>query len=383
MTQEQIVEHAKHLIAMPTTAGNTPVLHQAINYMAQLLEPYVGITVERFEQNGIPSLLAYYGETRPDMFDVILNGHIDVVPAQDPAQYTPIVKGNRLYGRGAYDMKLAAVAMVNVFLQHGYNPARPVGLQIVADEETGGRDGILYQLQQGVRAKFTVIGEMTNLGICNETRGICWVEIGFKGTSAHGGYAWHGDNAIAKASDFATKLLQKFPVPKMQQWCTTASIAAISTGNATYNIVPDDAVVKVDFRFTPEDPHFANETTVRELLKSVHPDAEVLDFFTFEPAVFVPLENQHLKHFMRTFESVTGEKAPLIKRYAASDSRHMATFNMPAIEFGISGADHHTQQEYADLTSITPFCDTLHAFLQSPLPHNEQPVRAERVVTRA
>lgn len=383
MTHEQIIQHASHLIALPTTSADVPALHQAIDYIAQLLVPYEDITVERFEQNNIPSLLAYYGKTRPETFDVILNGHIDVVPAQNPVQYVSHIKDGRLYGRGAYDMKLATVAMVDAFLQHGYNPARPVGLQVVADEETGGRNGILHQLQQGVRAKFTVIGEMTNLGICNETRGICWVEIGFKGTSAHGGYAWNGDNAISKASDFTTKLLQKFPVPKAQEWCTTANIAAISTGNATYNIVPDDAVVKVDFRFTPEDPHFADEAAVRTLVKSVHPDADILEFVTFEPAVFVPLENTHLKHFMRTFQNVTGETSPLIKRYAASDSRHMAAYGIAAIEFGISGADHHSQQEYADLASLQPFCDTLHAFLQSPLPSNTSPVSVEQIVTAA
>jgi succinyl-diaminopimelate desuccinylase len=383
MTQEQIIAHAKNLITIPTTSANLPALHEAIDYIAKLLQPYNDITVERFEQNNIPSLLAYYGKNRPEAFDVILNGHVDVVPAQDASQYMPAVKDGRLYGRGAYDMKLATVAMVDAFIQHGYNPTRPVGLQIVADEETGGRNGILHQLQQGVRANFTVIGEMTNLGICNETRGICWVEIGFKGTSAHGGYAWNGDNAIAKASDFATRLLQKFPVPKAQQWCTTANIAAISTGNSTYNIVPDDALVKVDFRFTPEDADFVNEASVRAMVKSVHPDAEVLEFVTFEPAVFVPLENDHLKHFMRTFQSVTGEKTPLIKRYAASDSRHMAAYGVAAIEFGISGADHHSQQEYAELASLQPFCDTLHAFLQSPLPHNTVPVHAGQIVATA
>lgn len=370
MTDQEIIDHTKALIAMPTVVGNNDALHQAIDYMATLLAPYQDVTVERFESNGVPSLLAYWGPLRPERFDVILNGHIDVVPAQKPEQYIAAQQDGRLIGRGAYDMKLACVAMLDVFLKHGQHDDRPVGLQIVADEETGGRDGILYQLAQGVRANFTVIGEMTDLGICTETRGICWLEVGFKGVSAHGGYAWRGENALAKASDFVNRLLQKYPVPTEQQWCTTANIAAITTGNSTFNIVPDDAAVKIDFRFAPEDPDFNTEASVSAMIKSVHPDAEILDFITFEPAVMVEQQNRYLRHFADSYKKVTGEDAQLIRRYAASDSRHMAKYEIPAIEFGLSGADHHGQHEYADITTLQPFCETLHAFLREPIPAN-------------
>lgn len=383
MTQETIIEHTKNLIAIPTVVGNNAALHQAIAYMADLLAAHNGVTIERFESNGIPSLLAYFGQTRPERFDVILNGHLDVVPAQKESQYTAHITDGRLYGRGAYDMKLATVAMLDVFLKHGRSAGKPVGLQIVTDEETGGRDGIQYQLRQGVRANFAIIGEMTNLGICNETRGICWVEVAFKGTSSHGGYAWNGDNAIVKASDFANRLLQKFPVPTQQQWCTTASIAAIATGNSTYNIVPDEATVKIDFRFAPEDTHFTDEKTVRRMLQSVHPGVEIREFFTFEPAVFVPPENQYMRHLASAFKNVAGSDPQLVRRYAASDSRHLAQYEIPAVEFGVGGADHHGQLEYADLTTLKPFCDTLRNFLQKPLGNEEPIAQPARILTTA
>ncbi len=61
-------------------------------------------TIERFERNGIKSALIYFGRTRPKEFKVLLNGHLDVVPGKKEA-YTPKIKGNRLYGVGAMDMK--------------------------------------------------------------------------------------------------------------------------------------------------------------------------------------------------------------------------------------------------------------------------------------
>jgi succinyl-diaminopimelate desuccinylase len=267
-------------------------------------------------------------------------------------------------------MKMATVAMTDAFIRFGKTRSRSFGLQIVADEETGGVDCIQHQLQQGVAADFTIFGEMTDLGICNETRGICWIEVGFKGTSAHGGYAWNGVNAVTKASDFANALLAKFPIPKEQQWCTTANIAAITTGNNTFNIVPDQATVKVDFRFTPEDTNFMNEDTLNALIKSAHPDAEVLEIVTFEPAVHVPENNHHLRHFVATYEHVTGDRATLIRRYASSDSRHLAKYGMPGIEFGLAGADLHGEGEYVTLDSLQPFRNTLHAYMQGPMPAN-------------
>lgn len=377
MNQQDIIEHTKRLVAIPSTASNPQALHQAVDYIAGILAEHPGITVERFESNNVPSLLAYYGTERPARFDTILNGHVDVVPAQSDSQYVPVIKDGRFYGRGAYDMKMACIAMTDAFIRYGKNRGRAFGLQIVADEEANGRNGIQYQLAQGVAADFTILGEMTDLGICNETRGICWVEVGFKGTSAHGGYAWRGDNAVAKASDFAQTLLQRFPIPKEQQWCTTANIAAISTGNQTFNIVPDEAAVKVDFRFIPEDPHFKDEAALRALIKSAHPDAEILDIITFEPAVFVPEGNHHLRHFVATFENVTGQGAQLIRRYAASDSRHLAKYNMPAIEFGLAGGDHHSANEYVTIASLQPFRDTLHAYMQSPIPSHPPSITEE------
>jgi succinyl-diaminopimelate desuccinylase len=370
MTEQEIIEHTKQLVAIRSTADNKDGLCQSINYIAKLLAPYPEITVERFESNGIPSLLAYYGKNRPKRFDTIFNGHLDVVPAQNDNQYIPIVKDGRFYGRGVYDMKMATVALTDSLIQYGKNRGRAFGLQVVADEEVGGQNGILHQLAQGVAADFTIFGEMTDLGICNETRGVCWVEVGFTGTSAHGGYAWNGVNAVSKASDFATALLAKFPIPEAQQWCSTANIAAITTGNTTFNIVPDQATVKVDFRFTPEDPHFKNRQTLDKLIASIHPDAEIINIVTFEPAVHVPATNHHLRHFVATFENVTGNKATLIRRYASGDSRHLAKYDMPGIEFGLSGADLHGENEYVELASLAPLRDTLHAYMQSPIPSN-------------
>jgi succinyl-diaminopimelate desuccinylase len=235
MTTDQLIEKTKQLIAIESTVHNKPALRVAVDFVADYVNQFEGITVERFESNGVPSFLAFAGPQRPAEFDMLFNGHLDVVPGHAP-DFAPRVENGKLYGRGAYDMKMAALIMADVFCQEAATSPLALGLQIVADEEVGGYDGVRHQLDQGVKSKFTVTGEMTDLGVCNDSRGLCWVEIAFAGVRAHGGHAWEGDNAIVKASSFAAAVLQKYPMPKERAWTTTANISAISTSNQIQSI---------------------------------------------------------------------------------------------------------------------------------------------------
>lgn len=361
MTQ-QLMATCKELIAIPSTTHNLPAVQKAIGVIETMIATRPDITVERFKSNGKTSLLAYYGATRPKKFDVLFNGHVDVVPGT-PEQFKPYIKDNRLYGRGAYDMKVACVLMTDVFLQHAGKLPIDIGLQIVPDEEIGGTDGTRVQTEADIKTAFGIIGEMTDLGICNETRGICWAEVTFKGRSAHGGYPWEGHNAVTQASDFAKRILEKFPLPTTRSWTTTANIAAITTDNQTYNRVPDTATVKIDFRFTPEDPHFKTQAAVEAFMRKLDPEIATITLVEYAQAVWVPASTPQLTRFMTAFEQATGKKPQLIKRYASSDTRYFARRGMHCIEFGLGGKNLHADQEYADLATIQPFCDTLSQFL--------------------
>lgn len=364
MTQQERIEKALQFTAIRSTADNKTGLHEAVNFIAAQLMVHPGITIERFESEGMPSLLAYYGTVRPSTFDVLLNGHVDVVPGK-PEQFEPYVQENKLYGRGVYDMKMATLLMTEAFIESGNIPEHSIGLQIASDEEVGGYNGTAYQLRQGVQAKFVITGEMTNLGICNEARGLCWVEVAFHGKNAHGGYAWDGSNAIIKANKFINALLAKYPEPTEPQWLTTASVAQLTTTNKTYNIVPDDATVKIDFRFTKEDDHFKNVDSVKALIASLDAHAQITDIFVCDPAVSVDKSNPYLQALLKAYTRAAHKEASLVRRYAASDGRHFARYNVPSVEFGLSGAEHHGKNEHINLTSMAPFYDTLITFLQN------------------
>lgn len=378
MNKNELTKQLSRLIAIPSTADNKPALFEAVDFIANILKDHPDITIERFESEGIPSFLAYFGKKRPEKFDVLLNGHVDVVP-DSPEQFEAKVIENKLYGRGAYDMKAATFLLADIFRRCGADSPLTIGLQVVSDEENSGYNGAKYQLSNGLKADFIISGEMTDLDICNETRGLCWVDIAFEGESAHGGYPWEGKNAVTRASEFAQAVLTKMPIPKEAQWCTTANIASISTENYTHNIVPGDATLKIDFRFTPEDPIFYNKDNFYAFVASIDPDAKVLGFTTFEPPVMVNPSYPGLLGLMTAFQAVTGEEPKLIKRFGAGDGRHFAMQGQSCVEFGLRGGNLHSDNEYLDLTSVEPYVKILETFLSNPIQAKAQSTKRSLV----
>jgi len=161
MDTESFLAAACELLAVPSVASRPAELSRALDLVLGFVGP--GFAVERFESGGKPSALVYHGAPpggqRP-AFRVILNAHLDVVPAP-PGQFRPRRDGDRLYARGAHDMKVSALAAAQVFREVAAGLGYPVALQLVTDEEVGGRDGTLHQLQHGVTGDFVIIGEQS------------------------------------------------------------------------------------------------------------------------------------------------------------------------------------------------------------------------------
>ncbi len=137
---------------------------------------------------------------------IILNGHVDVVPAGDESQWThdpfsgAIVDG-KLYGRGATDMKggnLAALLAIQILQALGARLKGDVIFQSVVEEESGGA-GTLSAILRGYKADAALVPEPTNLKIFPKQQGSMWFRLLVKGRSAHGGTRYEGVSAIEKS----------------------------------------------------------------------------------------------------------------------------------------------------------------------------------------
>ncbi|MGK5681738.1 M20 family metallopeptidase [Actinoplanes sp. URMC 104] len=299
----------------------------------------------------------------PGEFRVILNAHLDVVPGA-PEQFVPRIEGDRLYGRGAHDMKVAALVMAHVFREVAPQLGFPVALQLVTDEEVGGADGTAHQIAQGVRAGFVVIGEQSGLRVVNESRGLAHVRLAAKGRAAHAAYPWLGDNALLRVTEGVGRLLARYPVPPAEAWRTTVNVARIDTPNRAVNQVPDEAGAWLDVRFPAEDGDFAG--------RSAAEIAAHLGEVTGLEATVEALGHPHHADpgsrevgLLRAAAREAGFAGELLAKHGAADGRHYSARGVDAVIFGPGGDGQHGPREYADLTTVAPYGRALRSFLRA------------------
>ncbi|RSD26266.1 peptidase [Mesobacillus subterraneus] len=137
---------------------------------------------------------------------MILNGHIDVVPAGNhndwkKEPFSGHIESGKLYGRGSTDMKGGTASLlmaIEAIKNSGIKLKGDVIFQSVIEEESGGA-GSLAAVLRGYKADGAIIPEPTNMKMFPKQQGSMWFRISVKGKGAHGGTRYEGVNAIEKA----------------------------------------------------------------------------------------------------------------------------------------------------------------------------------------
>ena len=363
MDTDGIIAAAFELLAVPSTADRPADLRRALDFMIDFVGP--GFTVEHFESGGKASALIYPGPRRRH-FRIMLNAHVDVIPAAAD-QFHPRIDDGRLYARGALDMKVSALMQALAFRELATTVSYPLALQLVSDEEVGGRDGTLHQIEQGISSDFVVIGEYSGLNVVTESKGLIVATLHATGSAAHSAYPWLGDNALVKLHESLDRLLAAYPVPASEAWRTTINIARVETTNHAYNQIPAQAQALIDIRFIPEDPAFSRRT-VPEI--TAH-----LGRFCEAGVVPVVVHASQPHRVDAGIPEITriraaaerqGYRSEILRRHGASDGRFYSQHGIDAVIFGIDGHGQHGAEEYADVTSISAYYNALKDFLSDP-----------------
>ena len=349
-----IVQLSQTLIRFKTEPDQPGELATALDYLASL---FPHLTVEQFTNGGFRSILVYAAPQRPELFKIILNGHVDVIPGKD-FQYIPRIDGAKLYGVGALDMKANLAVLVTIFAEIVHEVHYPLGLQIVTDEELGGFHGTKYQIDQGVRADFVIAGETTNFAIAHQAKGILWIKVQFYGETAHGAYPWRGDNALIQVHTFIALLLQKYPTPMQQTWVTTVNVARIETPNTSFNKVPDRAEVWLDIRFVPSE----YATIVAEIVALV-PATATYTILAHEAALYTAPDNPYIQRLQQITTNVTGQWCELYGAQGSSDARHSMAVGGAGVEFGPVGGGIASDEEWTSIAGLTTYATILREFL--------------------
>src|SRR4051812_14139931 len=234
------------------------------------------------DHNGLPVVLADVGSTDPKAPTIVLHGHVDVVPAH-AEQFEPRVEGDRLIGRGAYDMKGALAAMMLATVDALEQSAVRVRFVCVPDEESDDIDdrSIERLIADGLRGDFAITGEPTDLHIGVQAKGVLAVRIEVSGIAAHGSTPWLGDNAILKAYDVFRRIeTLRFSRESSDLFDRPSINVARIVGGDAFNKVPDRCTMDVDIRFLPTQAPAEILAEIRAL-----PDVRIVKTFHRAPAL--------------------------------------------------------------------------------------------------
>lgn len=362
MDLDAFLDSAGVLLAVPSTAARPADLRRALDFVLDFVGP--GFTVERFESGQKPSALVYRGAAagRP-RFRVILNAHLDVVPA-DPEQFLCRRDGNRLYARGAHDMKVSALVEAQVFRELAGALPYPIGLQLVTDEEVAGHHGTRHQLEQGVTGRFVIVGENSGLRVVAESKGLFNARLESYGSSGHSAYPWQADNAIVKLIDTVHALMEAYPTPNAEAWRTTINVARIETPNETANQIPAAAGALLDVRFPPEDTDLNGKTAAEIAAYLGGFCAPGVTVMVSEPAPphWAAPDSADVAALQRAARR-QGYSGDFLRKHGSSDARFYSQRGVDAVIFGIGGAGQHSADEYVDIDTIVPYYNALTEFL--------------------
>jgi succinyl-diaminopimelate desuccinylase len=353
---DELITLAERLISFES--DEPEAISEAAGFVQGWLEAR-GIEVAGDEVRGLPVVMAEVGpEEAPT---VVLHGHIDVVPGHGD-QFVPRVEGDRLYGRGAYDMKGAVAAMMLVAAAMRDQDRVRVRLGIVGDEESeeASERGSDHLVDSGFIGDFAITGEPTDLHIGIEAKGVLALRLTVGGTAAHGATPWLGDNAVLNAIDvfrsieslpFARHSSELFDRPSI-------NLGRILGGDAL-NKVPDRCVIDVDIRYLPDQDPAAILEEVRAL-----PGCEPASLLT-RPPVTIERDLPFLRALRDSVAACHDGEPMSVGRDGASDAVSFLRVGVPAVEFGPAGAGHHGPEEWVSVSSLITYRQALESFLLS------------------
>ncbi len=331
---------------VPGAAGEARIVDHLQNRLARagftvMLVPAIG-------HEDRPSLVAV--PPGPEEWPtVVLNGHLDTVGVTGmPDPFTARVDGDRLYGRGAADMKggVAAVVAAAEYLVSSGAPVRPV-LALVADEEDAnlGSEAVVAALPElRVRPDVCLIAEPTDLALARSLRGFAVVRVTFPGRAAHSSQAELGINAVTHLG----RLLHAVDVRANEVRARGGDLmVTVARGGESAFVVPDHAECLVELRTTPDQSSADALAEVQALLDPgwdaevelvAHRDGWRLD--DTGPAADLAARLGAALDTGPTFDAPYWMEAPLWQRLC------------PTLICGPSGGGLHAVDEWVDLRQV-------------------------------
>lgn len=257
---------------------------------------------------------------------VVIAGHLDTVPVNDnlPSE----LRGDELWGRGTVDMKAGCAILLKLAAELT-EPTVDVTWVWYDNEEVASELNGLGRVSRNhpewLAADFAILAEPTDAEIEGGCNGTLRAEVRTTGRRAHSARAWAGDNAIHKAAPIL-ELLAGYAAREVEVDALVyrEGLSAVGiSGGVAGNVVPDECVVTVNYRFAPDSSGAEAEARIRELFAGY--EVTLTDLADgARPGLDDPLA--------QAFVAAIGS-APKPK-YGWTDVARFAALGIPAVNYG-------------------------------------------------
>ena len=314
---------------------------------------------------------------------LVLSGHIDTVPVgAEPWTRNPFgaaIEGNRLYGRGANDMK-AGIA-TNLFVAEalaelGIRLAGDLIVESVVDEEFGGVNGTLAGRLMGFNADAAVISEPSFLRICPAQRGGRTVHLTFTAPNTGILGAGSGPGVIEQLRHFLDRVdafakarsaqVQVHPLYAHLTDPVPVSVTRVSTapwGTTEPTNTPGKCRVELFWQAMPGESLETIDRAFFEWLDTLSVRPEVEHPIRWLPGSALSPDHVLVREFSEVSESVLGLRAPVQGIEGPCDMYVFHEFGMPAVLWGPRGGNTHNPDEYVELDSVEQAAAVLLSFV--------------------
>jgi len=320
----------------------------------------------------VDNLYARIGTSRPNL---LFAGHTDVVPPGNESAWShpPFageIAGNRLYGRGAVDMKGGIACFVAAALDYlaasGGKPNGSISLLITGDEESVAVNGTVKLLkwaaERGESFDHCILGEPSNVEVLGDTikagrRGSLNGALIVTGRQGHVAYPERADNPIRGLMSLMAAL--QAPLDEGSEHFSPSHLefTSVDVGNTTVNLIPGEARARFNVRYNDRHSQTALKTLIEHRAKAaaggrVHYSLEWqpsnADVFVTKPGPFTELA-------VAAIADITGRQPKLSTSGGTSDARFIKNY-CPVLEFGLVGQTMHQTDESTpvqDLVTLT------------------------------
>ena len=293
---------------------------------------------------------------------LLLCGHLDTVNVEgmsDP--FAPRLDGDRLYGRGAYDMKAGlAAALIACREASRLGLAGDVVVAAVADEEHASLG--VQEALRSVSADAAVVTEPTELEVVVAHKGFVWAEIAVAGVAAHGSRPHLGVDAIVRMGPVLTALgeLDASLAERTHPLLGRGSVhASVIEGGVELSSYPARCVLGLERRTLPGETATDVEAELAALLDRCRAADPQLDASLSMGLVREPFEVPEDAEVVAALRDAAPGEAPIGGASYWADAAFIAAAGIPTVMFGPGGEGAHALEEWVSASDTVTVAETL------------------------